>query len=81
MKRALDRVRDKDSLISHRRPSDGIISAGCKPLAAESLLLFQEPELSQYLPEVDVLINTLDEPKLLRGNGGGPARDRDGTES
>lgn len=40
---------------------------------------FQEPELSQHFPEVEMLINILDEPRVLRGNGGGSASDRDGT--
>ncbi|GAB7336705.1 hypothetical protein MBLNU13_g10371t1 [Cladosporium sp. NU13] len=79
VKRALDHVRDSGPLISHCRPSDDIISAGCKPLGGELLRLLQEPELSQYLPEVDILINTLDEPRVLRGNGGGLARDREDT--
>jgi hypothetical protein len=79
VKRALDRIRDNGPLISHCRLSDGTISAGCKSLGTELLRLLQEPELSQYLPEVDILINTLDEPRVLRGNGGGPARNRDGT--
>jgi hypothetical protein len=79
VKRALDHVRDNGSLISHCRPLDAIISAGCKPLGPELLRLLQEPELSQHLPEVDILINTLDEPRVLRGNGGGLARDREGT--
>ena len=35
VKRALDRVLDNSPLISHCRPSDGIHSAGCKPLGAE----------------------------------------------
>jgi hypothetical protein len=79
VKRALDHVRDNGPLISHCRPLDAIISAGCKPLGPELLRLLQEPELSQHLPEVDILINTLDEPRVLRGNGGGLARDREGT--
>jgi len=78
VKRALDSVRGDGPLISHCHPSDGVNEAGCRPLGVELLRLLQEPELSQHLPEVDMLINVLDEPRVLLGGDSDLASDRGG---
>jgi hypothetical protein len=78
LKQRLDDVRDNGPLISHCHLSNGVAQAGCKPFGSEVLRLLQEPELSQYLPEIDMLINVLDEPRVLLGDDNDLASDRDG---
>jgi hypothetical protein len=79
VKRRLNDVRDNGPLMSHCVPSNGTAQAGCKQLGGELLRLLREPEISQYLPEVDLLINTLDEPRVLLWGDNGLVSDRGGT--
>lgn len=65
VKRRLENERDTGPSLSYCRPFDGATHAGCKSLGGELSLLLSEPELLQHLSEVGMLINTLDEPRVL----------------
>jgi hypothetical protein len=81
VKRRIDSVRDSGPSISHCQLSDGQAHTGCKFLGVELLRLLRETEISRHLPEVDMLINMLDEPRVLTGGDDSSASDRDGNVS
>lgn len=71
VKRRLDHARDSIPLILHCRPSDHQQQAGCDPLGEGILESLWEAGILQHLPELDILISGIDEPRvLLRSDGG-----------
>jgi hypothetical protein len=77
VKRRLHDIRDNGPMIWHCESSDGQLSDGCENLGGELLRLLRSPDISPHLPEVDMLINALDEPRVLAKGVGD--RDSSGT--
>jgi hypothetical protein len=69
VKRRLNRARGPS--ISQCQPSDRQHQDGCEALGGEVLHLLQEAGVLAHLPEMDVLINEMDEPRMLRGGDDG----------
>jgi hypothetical protein len=63
VKRRLEKVRGP--LTAHCQPSDHHEQAGCDSLGGEVLESLREAEVLAHLPEMDVLINEMDEPRVL----------------
>ena len=58
-------------LISHCQPSERQHQDGCEALGGEVLHLLQKAGVLAHLPEMNVLINEMDEPRMLRGGDDG----------
>ncbi|KAM0703792.1 hypothetical protein Q7P35_009731 [Cladosporium inversicolor] len=69
VKRRLTEVRGPS--ISYCQPSDRERKAGCGSLGGEVLEMLQESELFTHFPDIDLLINEMDEPRVLRGSDDG----------
>jgi hypothetical protein len=65
VKRRLEKVRGPS--ISHCRPSEQQEQAGCEPLGDEVLQLLREAGVLAHLPDMSILVNEMDEPRVLRG--------------
>jgi hypothetical protein len=69
VERRLEEVRGPS--VSHCQPSDHKEQAGCEALGGEVLELLREAGVLAGLPEMDILINEMDEPRvLITGNDG-----------
>jgi hypothetical protein len=64
VKRRLEKVRG--SSISHCQPSNHHGQAGCESLGGEVIDSLREAGVLAHLPEMDILINEMDEPRVLR---------------
>ncbi|GAB7335604.1 hypothetical protein MBLNU13_g07933t2 [Cladosporium sp. NU13] len=63
VKRRLEKVHGPS--ISHCRPSERQDQAGCEPLGGEVLQLLRKAGVLAQSPEMNILINEMDEPRVL----------------
>jgi hypothetical protein len=70
VKSRLDNVRKTGPAIRHCQSLEGRLSSGCECLGREILRLLKDTEILSNLPEVDLLVNALDEPRILPGGAG-----------
>jgi len=77
LKRRLGKVRGPS--ISHCRPLQHQDKAGCDPLGDEVLHLLRQAGVLAHLPETSILVNEMDEPRvLIKGDdGSGEVRNED----
>jgi len=70
VKSRLDNVRKTGPPICHCQSSNGQWSSGCACLGHGLLNLLKDTDISSSLPDFDILVNALDEPRVLpRGVG------------
>lgn len=69
VKRRLEKIRGPS--ISQCRPSERQDQAGCEPLGGEVLHLLREAGVLAHLPEMSMLVNEMDEPRVLIGDNDG----------
>jgi hypothetical protein len=81
IKRRMNDVRENGTAVSWCQSLNGRLQPGCNVLGDELLHLLQEAGLSPYLLEVDMLINELDEPRVLLGVDDNVAKDHDSDAS
>lgn len=75
LKRRLEKVRGPS--ISHCRPSEHQEQAGCEPLGDEVQQLLREAGALAHLPGMEILVNEMDEPRVLRGGNDSVVEVRD----
>lgn len=69
VKRRLEKIHGPS--ISPCRPSERQDQAGCEPLGGEVLHLLREAGVLAHSPEMSMLVNEMDEPRVLRGGDDG----------
>jgi hypothetical protein len=62
--------------ISHCQPSEHQRQAGCEALGGEVLQLLREQGVLAHLPDMDILVNEMDEPRVIGGGDRTFANDR-----
>lgn len=72
VKSRLNNARKTGPAIYHCRSLKGQMSSGCECLGRVLLRSLEDPELLSNLPDVDLLVNALDEPRILHGGVGYP---------
>lgn len=65
LRRRLDDVRENGWAIQSCESKAGRLDEGCESLGEGTLLWLQNPVLSTHLPDVELFINVLDEPRVL----------------
>ena len=72
VKSRLNNARKSGPAICHCRISKGQMSSGCECIGQGLLRLLGNPEILSNLPSMDLLVNALDEPRILHEGVGYP---------